>query len=167
MSGFETGKRVGFTKLEIDRLRRDFEEWNLNHNELTQSCWPWEDLIAKANFVFGRITKLDMDVQLFLFKSPDASADPELMNVSRETTAAWLEVSVPLLEHSEQLVHEYGSVDGRDELKTNVRRARAALTSDEEYFDSDELAEARDKAIDSHRAGLTEPLLEANGNVAE
>jgi hypothetical protein len=167
MPGFETEKRVGFTKLEIDRLRHDVEEWKLNHDELTRSCWPWEDLIAKANFVFGRITKLDMDVQLFLFKSPDASADPELMNASREMTTAWLDVSVPLLERSEQLVHEYGSVDGRKELAINVRRARAALTSDEEYFDSDELAEARDKAIDSHRAGLTEPLLEANGNAAE
>ena len=100
MSGFETEKRVGFTKLEIDRLRHDVEEWKPNHDELIRSCWACEDLIAKANFVFGRITKLDMDVQLFLFKSPDASADPVLMNASREMTAAWLEVSVPLLERA-------------------------------------------------------------------
>jgi hypothetical protein len=166
MSGFETEKRVGFTKLEIDRLRHDIEDWKSNHDELTRSCWAWEDLIAKANFVFGRITKLDMDIQGFLFNSAEAAADPELLNASRDATAAWLAVSLPLLERSEQLLGEYGDVDGYEELKVNMRQANASLTSDEEYFDSEELAGARDNAIDSHRAGLTEPLLN-NGNVAQ
>jgi hypothetical protein len=33
------------------------------------------------------------------------------------------------------------------------------LTPDAQFFNSEELAETRDQAIESHRAGLAEPLL--------
>jgi hypothetical protein len=166
MLGFETGKRIGRTKLEVARLRLDVEDWKLNHDEVTRGCWAWEDVIAKANFVFGRIIKLDMDIQKFLFESPVADVDPELLSGARDPAIAWLEVSLSMRERSEQLLREYGYIDGYDELKANVRQAQAFLTPDEEYFDSEELAAARDRAIDSHHAGLTEPLLN-NGNTAQ
>jgi hypothetical protein len=166
MSGFETEKRVGFTKLEIDRLHHDVEDWRLNYDELTRGCCSLEDLIAKANFVFGRILKLDMDIQEFRFESPEAEADSELLHMTRDATTAWFKVSLPILERSEQLIQRYTDVSGHKELIINIRRAQAAGSHDEEYFDSEELVGARDKAIDSHHAGLTEPLLDY-GNSAQ
>jgi hypothetical protein len=38
MLSSETEKRIGLTKLEIDRLRRDVEDWKSNHDELSRGC---------------------------------------------------------------------------------------------------------------------------------
>jgi hypothetical protein len=162
MLGFEADKRIGFTKLEIERYHHDVDDWKPIHDEVAE-CWIWEDLIAKANFLFGRIMKLDLNIQKHLFKYHDA--DSALLDVVRDLATEWLEASVSMQDRAKQLLAEYGTVDGYDELKANIEAAQSFLTPDAEFFNSDELAEARDQAIESHRAGLAEPLL-SNGYTA-
>ncbi len=46
-------------------------------------------------------------------------------------------------------------VEHAAEFESRCREVKGILTADHEFFDSDELAEVRDKAIDDHRRGLT------------
>ena len=170
MSGFAADERFGFTR-DLDQYRQDVEEWSshdledwkTSHDELVQICWPAENFIAKANFHFDRIMKLDLEIQKHLFKGPDEYL--VLLHMARNTAAQWLAGAVYMRDTVKQLLAEYGTVDGYDELKANIEATQSFLTPDAEFFNSDELAEARDQAIESHRAGLTEPLF-SNGYTA-
>lgn len=168
MFGFETDERISFIQKEVDRFRGDVEDWKSRHDELAQRCWFCENMIAMGNFVFGRIMRLDMDIQKHVFNSAKINdpVEPELLNSARKQAAAWLESALSVQKDAEQLLKEYGAVDGYQEMKSNIEDARAFLTPDHEFFDSDELADARDKAIDDYRAGLSEPLL-SNGHSTE
>ena len=79
--------RIKYAAKEVGRFSEDIEDWKQEHEKLTD-CWFWEDMIAKANFLFGRIIDLDLDIQEAIFgeKSrirfsvgPEDSGNPEGM----------------------------------------------------------------------------------------
>jgi len=69
-------------------------------------------------------------------------------------------VSRQVVPQGERLQEEYGEINGLDALKANVKQAQSSLTPDDQFFDDDKLVSLRDEAIEAHRSGLTEPLLE-------
>lgn len=151
--------RIQFAEREVERYRNDIEGWKENLDDLAQDCRDFEDVVAKANFVYGRLLDLDMRLQEFAFKAEgevDLNGIGKLQVIFRE----WLEVSQEFLPHVLRLEEKYGSVEGGTEFRANVKEARASLTPDDRFFNGDKLAELRDAAIDDFRAGLTEPLLD-------
>jgi hypothetical protein len=47
-------------------------------------------------------------------------------------------------------------IEGSQDFRSAYREVKGILTADDEFFDSERLAEMRDKAIDAHRRGDTE-----------
>jgi hypothetical protein len=164
MLGFETDKRFGLTR-DVAQYRHDVEDWSNHdeedwksrHDELVRVCWAGENFIAKANFHFSRIMQTDLNIQKLMFNCPDA--DPDLLHMVRDLATGWLQGAVSMRDSAKRLLSEFGTIEGMDELEANIEAMQSFLTPDAEFFDSEELAEARDQAIESHRAGLTEPLL--------
>jgi hypothetical protein len=151
--------RIRYAKEEVHRFHEDVGLWKESHDHLAEDRWIWEDIIAKANFLFGRIIDLDADIQEQIFAGRidlDLRSDEEI----REILQNWLAVSFQVVPHAERLEREYGVVDGANALRGNIDQAKKILTPDEVYFRDDKLVSLRDLAIEAHRSGLTEPLLD-------
>jgi hypothetical protein len=131
--------------------------WKSRHDELVRICWVGENFIAKANFHFSRIVQTDLNIRKLIFSYPDA--DTELLEMVRDLATEWLQGAVSMRDSAGRLLSDFGTIEGFDELKANIEAMQSFLTPDAEFFNSEGLAEARDQAIESHRAGLTEPLL--------
>ena len=63
MSATQSILRTNFAKREVDQYQEDFNAWQSEQDQGNSSCWVWEDIIAKADFIFGRILELDTDIQ--------------------------------------------------------------------------------------------------------
>ena len=150
-------ERIEFALKEVDRYREDVDGWNRGEDEQAIDDRVLEDLIAKANFLFGRILKLDEEIQGFLLANP--IADRRLQDALRNVLAGWLDTSLVSIGHAVRLKGESGALDGAEQLAANIKQARAILTPDEEFFVADKLWAIRDEAVKIQRAGKTEPLL--------
>jgi hypothetical protein len=149
---------IEFTKQRVNRYKDDVQRWEQGHSELASDCWAWEDFIDDANRLFARLLKLDVQVQRYVLldRGDDAGMQDKLIAAVSE----WLSASLQVLPQAERLESEYGRIAGADELKRNVKAAKAMLTPDDEFFSPETLSRYSDDAIEAHRAGLTEPLLD-------
>lgn len=152
-------KRIEHTGREVARYREDAEAWKRDHDTLSADCWTCEDLIATANFLFDRIMCQDVRVQRYVLVERGHDGT-DLQDELRRILLDWMTTSLRVVPHGERLQQEYGQVEGLDALRENLSQAKSIMTPDDEFFDSDVLATLRDEAIDAHRAGLTEPLVE-------
>ena len=146
-------ERVRNAEREVGRFR---EDWQVAYERM-QGCWALEDIIDKANHLHGRILALDMTIQRLVAGAPD-DYDPAVDSKLRDVLRQWFEVSRGMLGAVDDFERESGTLEGTGAFRENVKEAGAILTPDDAYFDSDALVELRDRAIDDHRAGLTEPL---------
>jgi hypothetical protein len=158
MSMTQPIERIEYTEREVGRYKDDVESWKSDHDALATNCWVWEDLIAKASFLFDRIMSIDVQYQQYILMKRGED-ELGLGEKLRELLRAWLDVSLQVVARGECLQRDYGHVDGLDALKENVRDAKSILTPDDEFFDPVKLSSIRDEAIKAHRSGLTEPLL--------
>ncbi len=143
--------RVRFAEREVLRYRRDVEDGAKGH-DASDPGWAWDEVVAKANFLFDRLIDLDLDIRELVL-SDRMEFDPGLDAKVRGLLRDWLDVSLRVIPHIEGR-----TVDAADLLRTRVEEARSMLTPDGEFFGGDELARLRDDAIDDHRAGRTEPF---------
>ena len=104
------------------------------------------------------ILNIDEEIQKFLLSNP--CPDGYSQDAMRKVLAQWLASSLVTSRHADRLRDEYGRLDGSEELEANIRQAQAILTPDNAFFVSDELWSTRDVAVESHRAGQTEPLVD-------
>ncbi len=142
-------ERIQFAFREVERYREDVHCW---HQRVL------EDLIAKANFLYVWILKLDEELQgLFLSTS---NADAQIQEDLRRVLSEWLDASVLALHYANELKTEHSRVEGAEVLETHVKQAWAILTPDDAYFADAELWSLREQAVESHRMGQTEPLLD-------
>lgn len=157
MATTQSISRINFAEREVDRYQEDVNAWKPEHDPLNTDFWIWEDLVAKANFIFGRILELDTDIQEGVLTGKfefDEEADVKVRDLLRQ----WSEVSVKVLQHVVQLEKLFGDVEGAQVLRANMKQAQSMLTPDSEFFNSEQLVELRDAAIEAHRSGQTEPL---------
>jgi hypothetical protein len=112
-----------------------------------------EDLIAKANFVFDLIMRLDVQISKHVM-SEAGRDDWALQDEILSALGHWMGISLKIVPEGEG-----GHVDGLDMLKENLARTKSIHTPDDEFFDPDALSPLRDEAIEAHRLGMTEPLL--------
>jgi hypothetical protein len=151
-------ERIECAEREVARYKDDVESWKRDHDALADD-WAWEDLIAKANFLFDQIMRLDVRVQrtILVERRHDESG---LQDELRRVLGDWMSTSIQVIAHGERLQQEYGRVEGIGALRENLAPAKSILTPDDEFFDPDRLASLRDEAIEAHCRGLTEPLVE-------
>jgi hypothetical protein len=147
MLSTQPGARVAFVKREVDRYG----------DETLQSQVAYEYLVEDANRILERMLALDIELHEIGMEAADVA---ELQDVLRGAIAKWLEMSLEVLTAVEQSPKECGQVEKVEELKRNVDRTKAMLTPDDEFFRSDKLSSLCDEAIEAHRSGLTEPLLD-------
>ncbi len=159
MSMTQPIERIEYAEKEVGRYKEDVELWRRDHVALVKDCWPWEDAIAKANFIFDRVMHLDIEIQQYILVSRGLD-ETGLQVKLRDLLGNWLAVSLQVVPHGERLRREYGDAEGLDALKENVRQAQSILTPDDEFFFGDKLSTLRDEAIEAHQLGLTESLLE-------
>jgi hypothetical protein len=150
-------RRIKNAEREVIRFRDDViqQDWKQQHDALSEDCWAWEDLIAKANFLFDRIMDVDTDIQEYVLTN-HLEYDAALQEKLRSLTEDWLNISIQLIPHVERLEQEYGEVEGGHKLRENLSEANGILTDDRDFFGGEDLARMRDEAIDAHRAGRTE-----------
>lgn len=154
-----TAPREGIenTHREVVRYREDVDAWREKHAALSDDCWAWEDLIARANFLFDLIMRADLRVQRYLLVER-GSDGLDLQERLREALEEWSKTSQRIVPQGERLQQDYGQVEGLETLRENIAQATSCLTPDADFFGSDALVELRDQAIDAHRAGSTEPI---------
>ncbi len=149
--------RINFAKIEVDRYQDDVNARKPEHDPRNTDSCVWEDLVAKANFLFGRILELDSDIQECVL-SGKSEFDEATDSMVRDVLRQWGEVSLDVLQHVVGLENVYGDLEGAQVLRANVKQARSILTPDSEFFNSEQLVELRDAAIEAHRSGQTESL---------
>ncbi len=144
----------------LERIRSTHRDVECDRVEVER--WPQKVLqfIANANARFKAILDVDAEVQAGVFAT---GAGIELQDALRNLLRDWLDTSELTLRHAERLC-EFGVVEGADELKRHIEQARSILTPDDVYFNDDKLWAARDEAIKSRCAGLTEPLIDDEGH---
>ena len=69
-----------------------------------------------------------MDIQKVLFSVPKHTVNPDLLNCARDQAVEWLELAIHAA-CAEELLEEYGTVDGDQEMKSNIDDVRAFLPS--------------------------------------
>lgn len=158
MSKSQPLERIEFAHKEVERYRDDVDDWKQAHDALSNDCWVWEDLIAKASFLYRRMLILDEELQKFLLAEP--AADGSLQAALRNVLAEWLNTSLLCTGYTDRVRKLHGQVRGAEELIANIKEAQAILTPDDVFFDDPEMWSMRDEAVASHRAGETEPLLD-------
>jgi hypothetical protein len=167
--------RIKFAEKELLRYREDVGDWNEQHDELASDCWIWEDLVAKANFLFERLTCLFADIAKFALE-----CDQQLAEVMRarnlRNLAVWQEVSVRLLAQAMVAERGCGSVEGVELLRANNGKATEKLNSPrpvridengrifemsgEQIILSGLAPEEVLKSLEDERCGRTRPLRE-------
>lgn len=149
--------RLRYAERQIDHCREDVDEWKRLHDDVKQDCWVWEDMVDRANDIFSRFLNLDVDIQQAIFAGR-MPFNEDIDRQMRDLLRSWLELGEQLLPEVLRLEQKYGQVDGATRLRVSMAEAKGMLTPDVEFFGKDELAGIRDKAIEEHRNGLTEPL---------
>jgi hypothetical protein len=148
--------RIQRCERDMSIYREDVEQWK-TVPERTERGWAWEDLIARASFLFDRILSLDSDYRDFIFENPSAynqAHEDKILELGRE----WVELSHDILAEARPFHDEFGA-DGFDVLQAKVRRMRSMLIPDDELFDTEEMEHTCRKALQEHEQGLTVPLL--------
>ncbi len=134
MSNTQTLSRIEFAEREFKEYRMYVEAWQKDHDELARQCVAIEDIISKANYVYGRINALTVELKRI---STQESA-PELRVRGLYLLRAWLAVSLNVEEYARRPEATYERVDGVEALRENIARAqRDVTTSKPVMVDSD------------------------------
>ena len=149
----------GLVEQSINRSLKEYkgqiEGWRAEGEALVEDYWWWEDLVAKANFVFARILALDDHIQSLIFSNKlefDQQRDDQLRAVLRD----WLEIAPSIGEHVDRLEEMYQVFAGADEFRAKFKQAKAILTPDNEYFNDEKLFKLGDQAVEAYRAANVE-----------
>jgi hypothetical protein len=101
------------------------EAWQKDHEELARQCFAIEDIISKANYVYGRINALSVELK----RIPTHDSAPELCVRGLYLLRAWLAVSHNVEEHARRPEATSGRVDGIETLRENIARAQREIRS--------------------------------------
>jgi hypothetical protein len=119
--------RLRFALREVQRLRDDAEAWQADPDPAARDQSPWEDLAAKARFLFGQILDLDGAIQRAAIAG-DLPPGLTLRAQLDATLGLWLRVAeatiVPALG---RLPGGPGAAPGAEDFLASVAEARAWL----------------------------------------
>jgi hypothetical protein len=125
MSTTQPLDRIEFAEREFEEYREYAEAWKQEHDELATRCWAIEDVISKANYVYDRIASLDAELK----KHSTCEDVPEFYVRNQYLLRSWFTVSSSLESRALNLEAEYGHVEGADDLRKNIAKAREDIRS--------------------------------------
>ena len=100
-------ERIAFAQKEVDRYGEDVDGSNRGEDEPAIDDRVLEDLIANANYIYGRILRLDGEIQGFLLANP--IVDRRVQDALRNVLAGWLDTSLVCMGSAERMRSESGS----------------------------------------------------------
>lgn len=130
------------------------EQWKANHIE-AMAFWAFEDFLRFCIEAFDRIGRQDEGWRRLVLRgerSFSADEEKELL----ELYSLWERTCSKLLEPLSVVEKRGYTIECAARFRACVREAKGILTADEDFFDSDALAELRDRAIDDNRHGEVE-----------
>lgn len=155
-------ERIRFTDRDVRRYGEDVNEFRSTWMECHRPVGICADLLAKANLIFTTLLDVDADLQAEMLRERDVACLAELEAVKGEWATVlmnWVEMSDDLLDAAVRLQQLCkGPIPGCETLMNSWKEAAGILTSDDEFFDPEHLAELRARALQEHRAGHTEPM---------
>lgn len=150
--------RIALAEEIVLGFREDAASLTPNIAAARVDCARLEAVVARGNRVFGELMGLDSEVQRAVL-SGECEFSPETDERVLQLVMEWVSVVRALGPGIDRCEPQDGSVAGVAELKANLREAEGILTPDDAFFGGDALAKLRDRAIEDHGAGLTEPLV--------
>ena len=114
-------EQIEFVERELEGYRGYVEDWRRDHTEVARRFWPVEDVIAKANFVFGSLLRISGDLRR---NSADDLA-VEMCVRHQHLMRQWLALSVTVLEHVVELEKTFDAVEGAPQFCANMVVARS------------------------------------------
>jgi hypothetical protein len=157
MTTVQPRRRIRFAQKEVFRFREDIEDCIAENLDLVIDLGLARDLVDRSNYLFGWIMLVDNSIRVVVL---EGYASDELIDFAKEVLRQWLEVSLLLLQKIDRLESEHGIIEGTKEFRAKIAEARGIFTPDEDFFRDDKLIELRDQAIDQHRAGQSEELVQ-------
>lgn len=110
-------------------------------------------------YLFERINRFDVDIQLKMVgKQIPFEAGMAIQDDLTGLIRSWLSASERFIDLVACLERQGRSVENWGKLYDDIREARGILTPDDEFFTGPALIALRDKALEDHRNGLTEPM---------
>jgi hypothetical protein len=157
MTTYQPRARIRFAQKEVSRFHEDIEDCKVENDDLAIDRGLAGDLVARTNFLFGWIMLLDNSIHIAVL---EGLAPDNLTLLAEQTLREWLAVCLLLSAKIDQLEKEQGPIEGAAEVRSRIREAQGIFTRDEDFFHHDKLIELRDRAIDEHRAGQSEELVQ-------
>lgn len=155
-AAIDYGNRIQRCEREIKTYREDVAAWKSAHQKV-ERCWACEDLVAKADYLNGRILSIDSDYRDFVYDHP-SNYSPAQDELIRQLAADWTELSTEILTEATSSHDEFG-VQGFEELRHKVEEMRNILAPDDEVFEGEYLDDLSVQAIEEQQKGSTRPLL--------
>jgi hypothetical protein len=118
--------RIEYAQREVVRFRDDVEDWIRRQEEVGAESWVWEDMSAKAIFVFDQITRLESDIRKFAMER-DRDLGQELYVRHRQLLANWLDAALQVQREAEQVKSPVGEVGDADMLRKQIEQAQQKL----------------------------------------
>jgi hypothetical protein len=125
MSQAQPMEQIEFVERELEGYRGYVKDWRRDHTEVARRCWPVEDVIAKANFVFGSLSRISADLKRHSAHDLAAEVCVRQQHVMRQ----WLALSVTVLEHVAALEKTDGAVEGAPQFRADMTLARSETKS--------------------------------------
>lgn len=153
---------IGLVERQLEAYDREIEQWRQNHDAAMQ-CRDFELLLKLGIDVYETLGRLDTAVSAAALRGERGQADLEAVD---DLYRIWLAltsaaaVELRLSEFEQAGFH----VEFSKAFRTAHREVQGILTPDAEFFRGDDLADIRDDAIDSHRRGETDDLIDVEGS---
>jgi len=128
------------------------EDWKRDHEDAGK-CYVLEMMLRIWSTFVSEINKLDNRSRLLALRGEGTASDEAVVTHLYQTWMQGAEIIAPL---SSELEAKGYQIEGSQDFRSAYREVKGILTADDEFFDSERLAEMRDKAIDAHRRGDTE-----------
>ncbi len=131
----------------LGELAKSYQDAWLADHQQAMACLDLEEKIALGSFLFELITKVDERYRLQVLQGQEEYRE----EFSRSVLELYRQWSSPCRKALEEIAAMENSgfvLRGAETFRSQCREVQGILTDDHEFFDSDALAELRDKAID-------------------
>ncbi len=148
---------IGLAERQIEAYGREVERWRLEHDD-AMKCRDFELLLKLGLDAFETLNRIDAEVTASVFRGERDQADIGFVEL---VYRLWRVPAIEVERRLEDFERSGFRVEFADEDRAACREVDGLLTSDAGFFRGDALVELRDAAIEAHRRGETEDLVEA------
>ena len=156
---------IGLVERQLEAYDREIEQWRQDHDAAMQ-CRDFELLLKLGIDVYETLGRIDTAVSAAALRGERGEAD--LVAVD-DLYRIWLSLAEAVERRLDEFEQAGFRVEFAETFRTARREVQGVLTPDADFFRDDNLADVRladvrDAAIDSHRRGETDDLIDVEGS---